>query len=286
MVALGTPDVASAESASWSHPAAFLNNTPVVAIMIPSCRVVKSAASRRSCCPLSFASILGGMHPDRHVHQPRRGGHDARAIPDAEPIGMFDLSMYGVPVAAATSSSSPRSSSQALSGTGGDPGGGAARGLPRRRRRGRPGSSVINQPVATLRGLNGLYLVSVQRGDMLLRAVTPEFLLEEGDVLHFTGLIESIGEVCSEHGLLPLTHEVEEHIAAGKLGPVAEDEDGSFGKVNASPAAARRPSSPPTRRSFRCPRTPATPARRGPRTPSRRPARPPAGAPSRGRFRL
>ena len=79
-----------------------------------------------------------------------------------------------------------------------------------------------------------MYLVSVQRGDMLLRAVTPEFLLEEGDVLHFTGLIESIGEVCSEHGLLPLTHEVEEHIAAGKLGPVAEDEDGSFGKVNAA----------------------------------------------------
>ena len=69
---------------------------------------------------------------------------------------------------------------------------------------------------------------------MLLRAVTPEFLLEEGDVLHFTGLIESIGEVCSEHGLLPLTHEVEEHIAAGKLGPVAEDEDGSFGKIDAA----------------------------------------------------
>ena len=74
------------------------------------------------------------------------------------------------------------------------------------------GSPVVDKPVATLRGLNGLYLVSVQRGDMLLRAVTPEFLLEEGDVLHFTGLIESIGDVCVEHGLLPLTHEVEEQI--------------------------------------------------------------------------
>ena len=73
-----------------------------------------------------------------------------------------------------------------------------------------PKSPVIDQPVAKLRGLNGLYLVSVQRGDMLLRAVTPEFILEEGDVLHFTGLVESIGEVCLEFGLLPLTHEVEE----------------------------------------------------------------------------
>ena len=73
-----------------------------------------------------------------------------------------------------------------------------------------PGSPVIDQPVAALRGLNGLYLVSVQRGDMLLRAVTPEFLLEEGDVLHFTGLVESIGDVCVEFGLLPLTHEVED----------------------------------------------------------------------------
>ncbi len=67
-----------------------------------------------------------------------------------------------------------------------------------------PKSPVIDQPVAKLRGLNGLYLVSVQRGDMLLRAVTPEFILEEGDVLHFTGLVESIGEVCLEFGLLPL----------------------------------------------------------------------------------
>jgi hypothetical protein len=30
-------------------------------------------------------------------------------------------------------------------------------------------------------------------------------------VLHFTGLIESIGDVCAEHGLLPLTHEVGRH---------------------------------------------------------------------------
>ena len=220
---------------------AFLNNTPVVAIMIPilqkwskKCGISPSQLF----IPLSFASILGGTCTliGTSTNLVVEGMMRER-YPDARPIGMFDLSMYGVPVALSraspTSSSSHRSSSR------------AARGRAATRAAGwaaedslavgavvAPGSSVINQPAATLRGL-GLYLVSVQRGDMLLRAVTPEFLLEEGDVLlHFTGLIESIGEVCSEHGLLPLTHEVEEHIAAGKLGPVAEDEDGSFGKVN------------------------------------------------------
>ena len=36
----------------------------------------------------------------------------------------------------------------------------------------------------------------------------PEFHLEEGDVLHFTGLVERIGDICAEHGLVPLTNEV------------------------------------------------------------------------------
>jgi hypothetical protein len=55
----------------------------------------------------------------------------------------------------------------------------------------------------------------MQRGDMLLRAVTPECMLEEGDVLHFTGLVESIREVCLEFGL-PATHEYEESLEKKK----------------------------------------------------------------------
>lgn len=90
-----------------------------------------------------------------------------------------------------------------------------------------PGSPVVDHAVATLRGLNGLYLVSVQRGDMLLRAVPPEFLLEEGDVLHFTGLVECIGDVCVEHGLLPLTHEVEEQMYALAGGGAVRCGDGA-----------------------------------------------------------
>jgi len=250
---LGTPKTVASAQVRLMVPvafvSAFLNNTPVVAIMIPilqkwskKCGISPSQLF----IPLSFASILGGTCTliGTSTNLVVEGMMRER-YPDAEPIGMFDLSMYGVPVALSGFAYILIFSPFLLPGgkrTGGANDGGGAGGVEDSLAVGAvvaPGSSVVGKPVATLRGLNGLYLVSVQRGDMLLRAVTPEFLLEEGDVLHFTGLIESIGEVCSEHGLLPLTHEVEEHIAAGKLGPVAEDEDGSFGKFNASSSGGK-----------------------------------------------
>ena len=187
--------------------------------------------------PLSFASILGGTCTliGTSTNLVVEGMMRER-YPDAQPMGLFALSLYGVPVAMSGMAyiliASPfllpggRGRRDAASGADGEDdliedslavGAVVA-----------PKSPVIDQPVATLRGLNGLYLVSVQRGDMLLRAVTPEFLLEEGDVLHFTGLVSSIGEVCVEHGLLPLTHETEVALAGsggdgGDGGGVAPD---------------------------------------------------------------
>ena len=150
--------------------------------------------------------------------------------PDAEPMGLFTLSLYGVPVAMSGMAYILIASPFLLPGGKGrkDAGSGDDDVIEDSLAVGAvvaPKSPVINQPVATLRGLNGLYLVSVQRGDMLLRAVTPEFLLEEGDVLHFTGLVSSIGEVCVEHGLLPLTHETEVALA-GPGGAAGADAGG------------------------------------------------------------
>ena len=241
---LGTPKTVASAQVRLMVPvafvSAFLNNTPVVAIMIPilqkwskKCGIAPSQLF----IPLSFASILGGTCTliGTSTNLVVEGMMRER-YPDAKPIGMFDLSMYGVPVALSGFAYILIFSPFLLPGgkkTAADGGGSGVEDSLAVGAVVAPGSAVINQPVATLRGLNGLYLVSVQRGDMLLRAVTPEFLLEEGDVLHFTGLIESIGEVCATHGLLPLTHEVEEHIAAGKLGPVAEESfDGAFGVID------------------------------------------------------
>eukprot|EP00223_Ostreococcus_mediterraneus_P003509 CAMPEP_0179605312 /NCGR_PEP_ID=MMETSP0930-20121108/851_1 /TAXON_ID=548131 ORGANISM="Ostreococcus mediterraneus, Strain clade-D-RCC1621" /NCGR_SAMPLE_ID=MMETSP0930 /ASSEMBLY_ACC=CAM_ASM_000580 /LENGTH=1050 /DNA_ID=CAMNT_0021473727 /DNA_START=338 /DNA_END=3486 /DNA_ORIENTATION=+ len=201
---------------------AFLNNTPVVAIMIP---IVQKWA--RKCkispaqlfIPLSFASILGGTctligtSTNLVVDGMRR-----ERYPDERALGLFELSKFGVPVLLSGMAYMLVAAPVLL------PGG---------RRRGKDGedddfaasmdvdnltvgaviprgSPVVDSKVAILRGLNGLYLVSVQRGDMLMRAVRPDFLLEVGDILIFTGLVDRIGEVCEKHGLVPLTHDVEE----------------------------------------------------------------------------
>lgn len=55
-----------------------------------------------------------------------------------------------------------------------------------------------------LRGLPGMFLVSVQRAGAdgaLIRAVGPDVVLGEGDVCWFTGLVESLANVCDAHGL-------------------------------------------------------------------------------------
>ena len=292
---LGTPKSPASAQIRLMVPvaivSAFLNNTPVVAIMIPilqkwyarknrafaksdstvtrplrpasprvpsarthprppvSSRTHSRASAvstqvsqvrhpgRSLMIPLSFASILGGTCTliGTSTNLVVEGMMRER-YPDAQPMGLFALSLYGVPVAMSGMAYILIASPFLLPGGRGrrDAASGAddeddliedslAVGAVVA-----PKSPVIDQPVATLRGLNGLYLVSVQRGDMLLRAVTPEFLLEEGDVLHFTGLVSSIGEVCVEHGLLPLTHETEVALAGsggdgGDGGGVAPD---------------------------------------------------------------
>ena len=219
--ALGTPRTTADAQLRLMVPiaavSAFLNNTPVVAIMIPivqkwarKCKI----APAQLFIPLSFASILGGTctligtSTNLVVDGMRK-----EKYPNERALGLFELSKYGVPVLLSGLAYVLVAAPVLL------PGGsrsdtGAATDVdmdnltvgavvPR-------GSPVVDAEVAVLRGLNGLYLVSVQRGDMLMRAVRPEFILEVGDVLIFTGLVDRIGEVCKQHGLVPLTHDVEE----------------------------------------------------------------------------
>ena len=82
---------------------AFLNNTPVVAIMIPI--VQKWArkcgiANAQLFIPLSFASILGGTCTliGTSTNLVVEGMMRER-YPNATPMGLFTLSLYGVPVA-------------------------------------------------------------------------------------------------------------------------------------------------------------------------------------------
>jgi di/tricarboxylate transporter len=88
---------------------AFLNNTPLVAMMIPVIRDLSKSCSldpKKLFIPLSYASILGGtctligtatnLVIGGLVNETlERGGAD---LPHMEPVGMFDLSLVGVPV--------------------------------------------------------------------------------------------------------------------------------------------------------------------------------------------
>ncbi|KAL3784128.1 hypothetical protein HJC23_005786 [Cyclotella cryptica] len=62
-----------------------------------------------------------------------------------------------------------------------------------------------------LRDTGGIYLVSVMRKATgnVHTAVSPDFVLEVDDILYFTGLIDSFGEFCEEHGLEVITNEIE-----------------------------------------------------------------------------
>ena len=65
-----------------------------------------------------------------------------------------------------------------------------------------------------LRDTGGIYLVSVHRfaTGNVHRAVGQDFVLNAGDILYFTGLVEGFGGFCDEHGLEMITNEIEDTI--------------------------------------------------------------------------
>ena len=113
---LGTPRTETSTQLRLMVPIAlisgFLNNTPVVAVMIPIVQrwgaglsAQKITTSRKLLIPLSFASILGGTCTliGTSINlvvvgllQARYSGTDDE---DVGTVGLFDLGQYGVPVA-------------------------------------------------------------------------------------------------------------------------------------------------------------------------------------------
>lgn len=197
-----------------SAVSAFLNNTPVVAMMVP---VVTDWARRhrlplaRLLIPLSYASILGGTctligtSTNLVVY-----GLVREQQPGVE-IGMFDIAVLGVPalfvgllyVLVFSRRLLPdRAGSQQLIAT------------PREytvSMRVEEGSAVVGQRIeeAGLRHLPGLYLVELERDGELMPAVDPETRLHAGDHLLFVGVVESVVDLRRIRGLVPATDQVD-----------------------------------------------------------------------------
>ncbi len=187
---------------------AFLNNTPIVAILVPVvqewCHRQRVSVSRFM-MPLSYAAILGGScsligtSTNLVVH----GLVLART--DLGPMGMFSIAQVGLP-AALVGTAYILIANRWL--------------LPERKppltehpnareysieMLVREGSAIVGRTIeaAGLRHLPGAFLAEIERAGSVLTAVAPTERLQGGDRLVFVGAVDSVVDLVKQKDLVP-----------------------------------------------------------------------------------
>ncbi len=193
---------------------AFLNNTPIVAVMLP---VVHDWARKyrisvsQLLIPLSYASIMGGACSLIGTSTLLVvNGLIVSELGDDYGLSMFEVAWVGLPCALAGCSF------MLLFGR---------RLLPDRKPVLSPeddareyvvemlvdeGSALAGSTIeqAGLRHLPGLYLIEIERLGQVLPAVSPNIVLREKDRLVFAGIVESVRDLQKMRGLKPATDQV------------------------------------------------------------------------------
>ncbi|MFN9369296.1 MAG: SLC13 family permease [Planctomycetia bacterium] len=191
---------------------AFMNNTPVVALMVPAIR--DWARKHRFpvsklLMPMNAAVVLGGLCSliGTSTNVVVSGLYAAKT---GSALGMFDITWLGVPLFAAgllylvgasrtllkdrrppmSQSDDPRQYSLEMLVE--------------------EGSPLVGRSIeeAGLRHLDNLYLMEIDRGGHVMAAVAPTERLEAGDRLVFVGVIDSVVELQKIRGLRPATEQV------------------------------------------------------------------------------
>lgn len=176
---------------------AFLNNTPIVAMLIPRVQAWSddtNVSASKLLIPLSYAAILGGMTTliGTSTNLLVSGLMKASGY---EELGMFDITWVGLPAAtcaiiyfvAIGHRLLPDRSSVTMAS------------LDREldsylfELRVKPFSSLAGQTVeqAGLRSLGEAYLVHLRRGDVILPS-SPDIILSSGDILTFLGNVSML----------------------------------------------------------------------------------------------
>jgi len=196
---------------------AFINNTPIVAMFLPTLSTVARRCSfspSKLYMPLSFASILGGvctligtstnvviakLLDDEHLIGPTG---------EALRFNMFTLAKVGLPIAIfgliyilifgrklLPDRISPMQDAESH-----DEGYHAAL-------RVESNSPIVGKTVedADLRDLPGLFLARIEREHTTLGAVSPHERINAGDVLVFVGQLDSVVDLQQIKGLVPST---------------------------------------------------------------------------------
>lgn len=192
---------------------AFLNNTPVVAMLIPA---VQDWAKRlgvnpsKLMIPLSYAAIMGGTCTLIGTSTNLVVAGLVLAQTDLPALSMFEIAKVGIPSAligaaflvllgprllpnrgsARSALSDPREYTMELV-------------VPR-------GSGLAGKTIegAGLRALPGCFLIEIEREGRSIAPVGPEEPLLEGDRLVFAGVVDSIRDLARLRGLAPATDQV------------------------------------------------------------------------------
>ncbi|GAQ88449.1 Na+/dicarboxylate [Klebsormidium nitens] len=193
---------------------AFLNNTPIVALLIPIviawCRR-QGVSPKKLLIPLSYAAVFGGTltligTSTNLVIAALQERRYAKTRPNDANFNFFEITPFGVAYAIFGMCYTLMASPFLLPGE------------DTKRHSDllfvakiRLDSPVANKTVleAGLRSLERLFLVAVERQGHVSHAVGPDFFLESGDLLYFSGQIKQAKHYSEEFSLELLTNETE-----------------------------------------------------------------------------
>lgn len=194
---------------------AFVNNTPIVAMFLPTLANVARRARispSKLYMPLSFASILGGVctliGTSTNILVDKMIREQGMTGTDGEPIrfGMFTLAKVGLPIAVCGIAYILLFGRRLLPDRS-DPVDDIVddQSAYHATLRVEPGSPIVGKTVeaADLRNLPGVFLSRIERGDQVIPAVSPKEVIQEGDELVFVGEIASVVELKQIRGLVP-----------------------------------------------------------------------------------
>lgn len=191
----------------------FLNNTPLVATMIPAVHSLAKKidmAPSKLMIPLSYAAILGGMLTLIGTSTNLVVNGQYQALTGNPGFSLFSITPVGLPVALVGVAFMLWWYPRALPNYRNDPL------LDRMREFTLEVAVANNGPLvgksvqqAGLRNLKRIYLVEIEREGRIITAVTPDELLKGGDRLVFAGDTEAISDLLRINGLVPSTHEGE-----------------------------------------------------------------------------
>ena len=186
---------------------AFMNNTPVVAMFVPMLQrwsQQNRISVSKLLIPLSYAAILGGTCTliGTSTNLVVAGMAAARAQPVH--LGMFDISVLGVPSLLLGTLYIVVASRWLLPARKGE---GAAVDDVREYAiafRVQPGSPIVNETIEScLRSLPKLFLFELERDGQIFPAVSPSTRLKAGDILRFTGIVLNAAVDLRKMGLVP-----------------------------------------------------------------------------------